>query len=73
MLGLEALRRSTSSSRIWCGASIPSPASSSPPGCGDNRIPGWDVTACVPKGVTEALEGGDERIQPAIWRAWSGP
>ena len=35
----------------------------------DNRIRGWDVTGCVPKRVTEALECGDERIQPAIWRA----
>jgi conjugative relaxase-like TrwC/TraI family protein len=35
----------------------------------DNRIPGWDVTGSVPKRVTLALEGGDERIQPAIWRA----
>ena len=35
----------------------------------DDRIPGWDVTGSVPKRVTEALECGDERIQPAIWRA----
>jgi conjugative relaxase-like TrwC/TraI family protein len=34
-----------------------------------NRIWGWDATGCVPKGVTEALEGGDERIQPSFWRA----
>jgi conjugative relaxase-like TrwC/TraI family protein len=35
----------------------------------DNRIPGWDVTASVPKGVTVALERGDSRIQDAIWQA----
>ncbi len=34
-----------------------------------NRIWGWDATGSVPKGVTEALEGGDERIQPSFWRA----
>ena len=34
-----------------------------------HRIPAWDVTACVPKGVTSALERGDERIQEAIWQA----
>src|SRR5262245_16081868 len=34
-----------------------------------HRIPAWDVTACVPKGVTSALEMGDERIDAAIWRA----
>jgi conjugative relaxase-like TrwC/TraI family protein len=35
----------------------------------DDRIAGWDVTASVPKGVTEALEGGDQRIRDAIWEA----
>jgi conjugative relaxase-like TrwC/TraI family protein len=35
----------------------------------DDRVPGWDVTGCVPKGVTAAAERGDERISPAIWRA----
>jgi conjugative relaxase-like TrwC/TraI family protein len=35
----------------------------------DNRIPAWDVTACVPKRVTELAEGGDERVPPAIRRA----
>jgi len=33
------------------------------------RIPAWDVTASVPKGVTVALECGDERIQAMIWEA----
>lgn len=35
----------------------------------ENRIPAWDVTASVPKGVTIALERGDSRIQEAIWQA----
>lgn len=35
----------------------------------DNRVPGWDITASVPKGVTVALERGDSRIQQAIWDA----
>lgn len=35
----------------------------------EGRIPGWDVTASVPKGVTVALERGDSRIQEAIWQA----
>src|SRR5262249_45457875 len=35
----------------------------------DNRIPAWDVTACVSKEVTQFMEAGDERIQPAMWRA----
>jgi conjugative relaxase-like TrwC/TraI family protein len=35
----------------------------------DHRIPGWDVTASVPKGVTTALERGDERIAELIWAA----
>jgi conjugative relaxase-like TrwC/TraI family protein len=33
------------------------------------RIPGWDVTASVPKGVTTALERGDLRIRQALWDA----
>jgi conjugative relaxase-like TrwC/TraI family protein len=32
----------------------------------EERIPGWDVTASVPKGVTTALERGDARVQDAI-------
>jgi conjugative relaxase-like TrwC/TraI family protein len=32
----------------------------------DGRIPGWDVTASVPKGVTTALERGDKRVQGVI-------
>jgi conjugative relaxase-like TrwC/TraI family protein len=32
-----------------------------------HRLAGWDLTASVPKGVTTALERGDERIQGAIW------
>ena len=50
----------------------------------DDRIPGWDVTASVPKGVTTALERGDGRIQRRavacrqprrwpIWRRWPPP
>ena len=35
----------------------------------ENRIPAWDVTASVPKGVTVALERGDTRIQDALWQA----
>ena len=35
----------------------------------DHRIPCWDVTASVPKGVTTALERGDDRIQRAIWES----
>jgi conjugative relaxase-like TrwC/TraI family protein len=35
----------------------------------DGRIPGWDVTATLPKGVTTALEQGDERVQELIWNA----
>jgi conjugative relaxase-like TrwC/TraI family protein len=34
-----------------------------------NRIPAWDITASVPKGVTIALESGDTRIQDALWAA----
>jgi conjugative relaxase-like TrwC/TraI family protein len=33
----------------------------------DGRIPAWDLTASVPKGVTIALERGDCRIQGVIW------
>lgn len=35
----------------------------------ENRIPAWDVTASIPKGVTIALERGDTRIQDALWEA----
>jgi conjugative relaxase-like TrwC/TraI family protein len=35
----------------------------------EDRVPGWDVTASVPKGVTTALERGDGRIQDVIWSA----
>jgi conjugative relaxase-like TrwC/TraI family protein len=35
----------------------------------EERIPGWDVTASVPKGVTTALERGDWRIRQAMWEA----
>jgi conjugative relaxase-like TrwC/TraI family protein len=35
----------------------------------EDRIPGWDVTASVPKGVTTALERGDGRIRDVLWRA----
>lgn len=34
-----------------------------------NRLPGWDVTTSVPKGVTAAAEWGDDRIQGIIWKA----
>ena len=33
------------------------------------RLAGWDVTASIPKGVTVALECGDERIHDALWAA----
>lgn len=36
----------------------------------EKRIPGWDVTASLPKGVTTALERGDERIRDVLW--WAG-
>lgn len=35
----------------------------------ENRVPGWDITISVPKGVTIALENGDSRIQEALWSA----
>src|SRR5215467_1071775 len=35
----------------------------------EDRVPGWDVTASVPKGVTTALERGDQRIRDVIWNA----
>src|SRR5437660_787352 len=35
----------------------------------DDRIPGWDVTASLPKGVTTALERGDGRIRDVLWQA----
>jgi conjugative relaxase-like TrwC/TraI family protein len=37
------------------------------------RIPGWDVTASVPKGVTTALERGDTRVQGVIRWAMTSP
>ena len=33
----------------------------------EERLPAWDVTASLPKGVTTALEGGDSRIRDAFW------
>src|SRR5690242_6993483 len=36
----------------------------------EDRIPGWDATACLPKGVTTALECGDDRIHDLLW--WAG-
>jgi conjugative relaxase-like TrwC/TraI family protein len=36
----------------------------------EDRIPGWDVTASLPKGVTTALERGDLRIRDVLW--WAG-
>ena len=36
----------------------------------EERVPGWDATASVPKGVTTALERGDERVRDVIW--WAG-
>src|SRR5436305_7255666 len=36
----------------------------------EDRIPGWDVTASLPKGVTTALERGDTRIRDVLW--WAG-
>ena len=35
----------------------------------EDRIPGWDFTASLPKGVTTALERGDSRIQALFWEA----
>ncbi|MHC5536715.1 MobF family relaxase [Singulisphaera rosea] len=35
----------------------------------DNRIPAWDITSSIPKGVTTALEMGDDRIHQALWEA----
>ena len=35
----------------------------------EDRLPGWDFTASLPKGVTTALEGGDTRIQKALHEA----
>jgi conjugative relaxase-like TrwC/TraI family protein len=34
----------------------------------EDRVPGWDATASVPKGVTTAIERGDERVPDLIWR-----
>ena len=33
----------------------------------EERMPGWDFTASLPKGVTTAFEGGDSRIRAALW------
>lgn len=35
----------------------------------EDRIPGWDFTASVPKGVTTVAECGDDRIGQAIWES----
>ena len=35
----------------------------------EERVPAWDFTASIPKGVTSALECGDERIREALWEA----
>jgi conjugative relaxase-like TrwC/TraI family protein len=35
----------------------------------ENRIPGWDINVHCPKGVTVALEWGDNRIHDALWDA----
>lgn len=34
-----------------------------------DRLAGWDVTACVPKGVTTAIECGDTRVHKLMWDA----
>ena len=34
----------------------------------EERLPAWDFTASLPKGVTTALEGGDSRIRAAFWQ-----
>ncbi len=35
----------------------------------DDRVAGFDMTASLPKGVTEAIEGGDERARAAVLEA----
>lgn len=35
----------------------------------EDRIPLWDFTASVPKGVTTAIECGDSRVRDALWQA----
>ena len=35
----------------------------------EDRLAGWDVTVSVPKGVTTALERGDDRLREALWEA----
>jgi conjugative relaxase-like TrwC/TraI family protein len=35
----------------------------------DDRLPGWDVNVSAPKGVTTAMERGDERLREALWAA----
>jgi conjugative relaxase-like TrwC/TraI family protein len=32
-----------------------------------DRVKGWDLTASIPKGVTEAIEGGDRRVEKLLW------
>ena len=34
----------------------------------DDHLAGWDFTARMPKGVTSAIERGDERIMPLVYR-----
>jgi conjugative relaxase-like TrwC/TraI family protein len=36
----------------------------------EDRTPGVDFTGSVPKGVSTAIEGGDERIRPLMWRVF---
>ncbi len=35
----------------------------------DDRLPGWDVNVSAPKGVTTAMERGDDRLRAAMWEA----
>jgi conjugative relaxase-like TrwC/TraI family protein len=35
----------------------------------EDRIPAWDLTGSVPKGVTTAYERGDARIRDVLWEA----
>jgi conjugative relaxase-like TrwC/TraI family protein len=35
----------------------------------DDRLAGWDVMACVPKGVTLVIERGDDRVRDLVWQA----
>jgi len=36
----------------------------------DGRIPGWHITASLPKGVSLAMEGDDKRITDVVWEAF---